>query len=44
MVFGKEQRKRLYDFLRDENGRVSAEAVSECTIEAIKAIGDAGKN
>lgn len=44
MVFGKEQRKRLYDFLRDENGRVSAEAVSECTIEAIKASGDAGKN
>lgn len=44
ILFGKEQRKRLYDFLRDENGRVSAEAVSECTIEAIKASGDAGKN
>ncbi len=44
ILFGKEQRKRLYDFLRGDDGRVSAEAVSECTIEAIKASGDAGKN
>ena len=37
MLFGKEQRKRLYDFLH-------ITAVSDCIREVMDAIGDAGKN
>lgn len=44
IVFGKEQRKRLYDFLRGDDGRVHITAVSDCIREVMDAIGDAGKN
>ena len=44
MLFGKEQRKRLYDFLRGDDGRVHITAVSDCIREVMDAIGDAGKN
>lgn len=40
----KEQRKRLYDFLRGDDGRVHITAVSDCIREVMDAIGDAGKN
>ena len=30
ILFGKEQRKRLYDFLRGDDGRVHITAVSDC--------------
>ena len=44
ILFGKEQRKRLYDFLRGDDGRVHITAVSDCIREVMDAIGDAGKN
>lgn len=43
LMLGKEQKKRLYDHLRDENGKVSIEKTAECLIEFFNTIRD-GKN
>lgn len=43
-VFGKEQRKRLYDHLRTEDGRVPVTDVANTITEVIESIGDDGKN
>ena len=44
-VLGKEQRKRLYDSLRGENGKVSIEAATNAFTEILKiAGGEDGKN
>lgn len=43
-VLGKEQRDRLYDILRNEDGRVPIEAVSDAITEILKSAGEDGKN
>lgn len=43
-LFGADQKKRLYDHLRNEDGRVPVEAISEEIADVFKAIGEAGKN
>lgn len=41
IVLGKDQKKALYDFLRDEDGMVPVEAVSAELSEIIEALGKA---
>jgi len=43
-VLGKEQRKKLYDHLRTEDGRVPTEAVSEIVGKIMENLGTEGKN
>ena len=43
LMLGKEQKKDLYDHLRDENGKVPIEKTATCLIEFFNAIKD-GKN
>lgn len=43
-MFGKEQRKKMYDFVRSENGRVSPTVISEMITEVFTAFGEKGKN
>ena len=43
-IFGEEQRKRLYDFVRTEDGRVPITEVANIITEVIESIGDDGKN
>lgn len=44
MLLGKEQRQKLYDHLRAEDGRVPVVAVSEAMEDVLKAFGGKGKN
>ena len=44
LLLGKDQRKRLYDHIRDDNGRVSVEAVTNSFVEIFEALGEQGKN
>lgn len=44
MLLGTEQRGRLYDHLRDEDGHVSIVAVSSEIVEILKSSGKSGKN
>lgn len=44
LLLGKEQRKRLYDHIRDEDGIVPPKAMGEEVAEIIRGCGDAGKN
>ncbi len=44
LLLGKDTRARLYEHLRQEDGRVPVEAVSEAVIEIFAACGDKGKN
>lgn len=44
LVFGKEQRKRLYDHLRLEDGTVPFGEVSAAIADVFAAKGSAGKN
>lgn len=43
-LLGKEQRKRLYDYLREEDGRVPIEKTMDAVSEILDAMGDDGKN
>lgn len=43
-IFGKEQRKALYDSLRTEEGRVPLVEVNEAIADVLNAFGEAGKN
>ena len=43
-IFGAEQRKRLYDHLRTEDGRVPITKVADIIEEIIKSMGEDGKN
>ena len=43
-LLGNEQRKKLYDFLRDESGKVPIDAVTEAVTEVFNALGEEGKN
>ena len=44
MVLGEEQKKRLYDHLRTEDGRVPTQAVADAMEEIFAAAGDQSKN
>lgn len=44
LLLGEEQRKRLYDHLKDEKGRVPLERVSGALSEIFAAAGKTGKN
>lgn len=44
LVLGKEQKQKLYDHLRTEDGRVPTQAVSEAMEEIFAAAGDQVKN
>lgn len=43
-LLGKEQRQRLYDHLRDEDGRVPVEVASQAIVDILLDLGDEGKN
>lgn len=43
-ILGKDGKKKLYDHVRNENGRVPAELISQELIAIFNAIGNAGKN
>lgn len=43
-IFGAEQRKRLYDHVRTEDGRVPINEVANIITEIINSLGDDGKN
>lgn len=43
-IFGPEQRKRLYDHVRAEDGRVPVTDVANIITEIIDSLGDDGKN
>lgn len=44
LLLGKAERKKMYDFLRDEHGRVPIEAVSQNLVEIFATFGKQGKN
>jgi hypothetical protein len=44
MVLGTENRKLLYESLRNEDGRVPMEAISDAIKEIFEAFGEKGKN
>lgn len=44
IILGKEQKKKLYDDLRNEKGRVPVTDVSEAIIKIMNSFGDKGKN
>lgn len=44
LLLGKSEKKRLYDGLRNEKGRVKTSEVSEAIITIFAALGNAGKN
>ena len=44
MVLSEDQRKRLYDHLRTEDGRVPIEAASDALKDIFAAVGQQGKN
>ncbi len=43
-IFGTEQRAKLYDHIRTEDGRVPVNDVADMITEIIESIGDDGKN
>ena len=44
LLLGKDGRRQLYDHLRQEDGRVPVEAVSQAMVEIFHAGGNKGKN
>lgn len=44
LLLGKDKRQKLYDHLRQEDGRVPVDAVGAALTDIFKAFGDAGKN
>lgn len=44
LLLGKEQRKRLYDHIRTEDGRVPPQAMGEEIADIIRGFGEQGKN
>ena len=43
MLIGAENKKRLYEHIRRQEGRVKATKVSECVAEIFRELGEAGK-
>lgn len=44
LMLGKENRKKLYDYIRDKDGRVPLEIIDKCLTEIMLLLGDKGKN
>lgn len=44
LLLGEEQRKKLYEIIKAEKGRVSVDAVSAAFVEIMQALGEQGKN
>ena len=44
LMLGKENRKKLYDHIRDKDGRVPLEIIDKCLTEIMLLLGDKGKN
>ena len=44
LMLGKENRKKLYDSIRHEDGRVPLEEVDKCITEIMMLLGEQGKN
>lgn len=44
LMLGKENRKKLYDYIRDEDGRVPLEIIDKCLTEIMMLLGEQGKN
>lgn len=43
-ILGEKTKKKLYDHVRDKNGRVPVQAATDEIVEIIEALGDDGKN
>lgn len=43
-LLGDEQKKALYDYVRNEKGRVPIDAVTGCVMEIFESLGEEGKN
>ena len=44
LMLGKENRKKLYDHIRDKDGRVPLEIIDKCLTEIMMLLGEQGKN
>ena len=44
LLLGKDQRDRLYDHIRKDDGRVSIEEVTNAFVEIFETLGESGKN
>lgn len=44
ILLGDEQRRRLYDHIRGDNGRVAIDAVTNELLDIIRSAGNQGKN
>lgn len=44
MALGEDQKKRLYDYIRNDKGRVPVQEAVESLTEMFEALGDDGKN
>ncbi len=44
LLLGKEQRKRLYDHIREEDGKVPPQKMGEEIADIIRGYGEQGKN
>ena len=44
LMLGNENRKKLYDFIRNKDGRVPLEEVDKCLTEIMNLLGEQGKN
>lgn len=44
LMLGTENRKKLYDYIRLEDGTVPLEQVDKCVTEIMNLLGDKGKN
>lgn len=43
-LLGSEQKERLKDYIREEDGRVPIEAITQSVVTILQDIGDEGKN
>lgn len=44
LLLGKEQKEKLYDMIKLEDGRVPIETAMQCILEIMEALGDESKN
>lgn len=44
LMLGNENRKKLYDYIRKEDGTVPMEQVDKCVTEIMNLLGEQGKN
>ena len=44
LMLGNDNRKKLYDYIRDKDGRVPLEKIDKCLTEIMMLLGEQGKN